>query len=126
VKNEGTSPTIAAPWRRLCLFLVAATLALAGALDPHFPFGLADYDWAFHLLAFSVLTIIGAWIGWPLSVVVLIVGGASALIEVAQGLVPTRTVSTRDIFLNVAGIAIGMAIVLSMRALWRQRRQRRE
>jgi VanZ family protein len=54
----------------------------------------------------------------------LVVAAASALIELAQGLVPTRTVSSRDILLNVAGIAIGLALVVAARVIRRWLRTR--
>jgi hypothetical protein len=97
------------------LFVAAIVAAIAGALDPRFPFGLADYDWAFHLFAFSVLTILGAMVNWPLWAVAIVVGFLGALIELAQELVPSRSASLRDIFLNVAGIGIGLLVILIAR-----------
>ena len=91
--------------------MAARGAAIVGALDPHFPFGLADYDWAFHLIAFSSLTALGAWMGWNTATVVLVVGSASVLIELSQSLVPTRSVSGRDVLMNAAGIGAGLLVV---------------
>jgi hypothetical protein len=80
----------------LGLFVVALCAAFAGALEPRFPFGLADYDWAFHLIAFSFLTVAGSWIGWPLWLLVLLIGFAGVSIELAQAALPnTNSVRAR-------------------------------
>jgi hypothetical protein len=105
---------------RTGLFFAAIAAAIAGALDPHFPLGLADYDWAFHLLAFSVLIIAGAWIGWRLLPVFFVVGFTGVLIELAQAMVPTRSFSARDLLLNAFGMGIGLIAVISMRILARR------
>ena len=100
------------------LFLIMIAAASASALGPHFPFGLADYDWAFHICTFLFLTLVGIGFGWSIRTTATLISLIGAAIEMGQIFIPTRSATLRDIGLNFVGIALGIAVVIAWRN-WR-------
>ena len=113
---------------RPALFVVLIVAAVAGALEQNFPLRLADYDWAFHIGVFFVLTVIGYGSGWPIGKTIAVIMGTGIGIEFAQSLIPSRSASVRDVGMNCVGIAFGVAAAMTwarIKSLMTMRRSER-
>lgn len=100
---------------QVAAFLGLILAAVASALQPRFPFGLADYDAAFHVGTFGFLTIAAPLVRWPMWRAALALFSVGLAIEAVQALEPTRSASWRDVLFNAVGIAIGVAAVVAVR-----------
>ena len=92
------------------LFLVLILgVALAGALRPEIPFGLADYDTELHFALYAALALAAAQFGWGSLATLSVVFAISTVLELAQLQIPDRTFSGWDMVSNFAGALFGAA-----------------
>lgn len=109
----------------LSLLLYAAVTALA--LAPRPPEALSTgWDKLNHLLAFVALALASAW-AWPRAGwarLWLLLLGYGALLELLQGLTPTRQAEARDLLADALGVALAQ-LLLVLRSAWQRRQQAR-
>lgn len=108
---------------RATILIVIVVIAMLGALWPQIPFGLADYDRELHLVIYAVIVLVASQPGRSLLRIAVTVAVIATALELAQGFVPQRNSSLRDVLSNLVGIAIGAALVGAWRA-YRARRDR--
>lgn len=102
---------------RFAAFLGLILAAMASALQPRFPFGLADYDAAFHIGTFGLLALAAPLIRWPIWRSAFALFSVGLIIEAIQALEPTRSASWRDVLFNAVGIGIGVVAIIALRKL---------
>ncbi len=97
------------------LLLVPDPWALLGFARPLGP----SSGYGTHLMAFLILGILVGWCRFPSSSTAraALLLGYAVVVELAQGLVPQRTVQLEDLAENLAGLALGVAICWGARRI---------
>ena len=122
IPDETVPPAVSrrprlSPRLQLAAFLGLVLAAVASALQPRFPFGLADYDAAFHVGTFGILTLASPLVRWPIWRSALALFAVGLAIEAIQTLEPTRSASWRDVLFNAVGIGIGVVAIIAFRTV---------
>ncbi|WP_255371060.1 VanZ family protein [Cupriavidus sp. YR651] len=104
---------------RLLFWLCALVVMVLSLLPPSTPLPTTGWDKTNHLLAFSVLAVLGLR-AWPTRrwrvLVGLVVYGA--LIEVLQGMSGDREPSWLDLLADTIGIALGLGVEAALARIW--------
>jgi glycopeptide antibiotics resistance protein len=85
-----------------------------------FQFG-SPRTYVLNLLAFVPLGIISTRLGWHPRTVILVAAGVSVLTELLQLFSRGRYPSITDVILNTSGALLGVAVVIAVRNVLRQR-----
>ena len=99
-------------------FWICAAIVLVLSLLPPDEIPSAGWDKANHLLAFSVLAVLGIR-SYPAFIVPVLIGLTlyGGLIEILQALTPYRYAEWFDLLADIAGILLGWGLERSIRAL---------
>lgn len=104
---------------RLLFWLCALAVMVLSLLPPSTPLPTTGWDKTNHLLAFSVLAVLGlrAWPArrWRVLVGLVVYG---ALIEVLQGMSGDREPSWLDLLADTIGIALGLGVEAALARIW--------
>lgn len=96
-------------------FLVYAVIVAAGSLSPGGDARFASLDKIVHLLVYYIFAVLGYRAlqnkrRYPLLCAVIVAYGA--VLELCQSFVPGREMSLYDLVANIAGVALGAAVMI--------------